>query len=108
MSDDRIVPNCYHVSSSSPQETAANVRECVRQVGGPGRPPKLATNGTKVYSLVYYRTKELAAEYLDAITSCLQDKGHVVHEAEVLEDIQGFEEFGFDVEDYPPESPTSA
>jgi hypothetical protein len=77
----------------------------VKDVDGPGRLEKLLTDGRKVYSLVYYETRELAEEYLDPITRCLEEKDHEVHEAEVLE---SFEELGFDVEDYPPGSAASA
>lgn len=99
------MPNCYHVASSSPHETGKDVAQCVKDVGGPGQLEKLLTDGSKVHSLVYYETRELAEEYLDRITRCLEEKGHKVHEAEVLE---SFEELRFDVEDYPPRSAASA
>ncbi len=96
------MPDCYHATTSSPHETGNDVAECVRDIGGPGRLRKLATDGTKVYSFVYYETKELADEYLRAITDCLEAKNHEVYEAAVLED---FEELGFDVEGYAPDQP---
>jgi len=89
------MPNCYHVTRSSPQETARDVRECVDQVGGPGQLRRLATDaGGSVHSLVYYAERDDADRYLQAITRCLREKGHVVHRAEVLEDVPDFP--GFD------------
>jgi hypothetical protein len=92
--DDRVVPNCYYVTSSSPQETAKDVAECVRDVGGPGELRKVATDGRNVYSLVYYGERDDADRYLNPITRCLRAKGHEVHRAEVLEDVEDFP--GFD------------
>jgi hypothetical protein len=99
------VPNCYHATSSCAHETGKDVAQCVRDIGGPGQLRKLATDGRKVHSFVYYETKELAARYLEAITECLEAKDHEVYEAAVLED---FEELGLDVEGYPPDSDASA
>jgi hypothetical protein len=96
MSDDRVVPNCYHVSSSSPQSAAADVKACVEEVGGDGQLKKLATDGRKVYSLVFYRERDEADRHLHAITRCIRAKGHEVHKAEVLEDVPDFPGFSFD------------
>jgi hypothetical protein len=95
--DDRVVPNCYHVTSSSPQETAGHVRECVNDpdVGGQGVLRRIATDaGGRVHSLVHYGERDDADRYLLRITRCLRSKGHEVHKAEVLEDVEGFP--GFD------------
>jgi hypothetical protein len=94
MSDDRIVPNCYHISSSPPEQTAQDVRACVEEVGGPGQLRRVGTDGRKVYSLVYYADRDDADRYLHKITRCIRQKGHEVHHAEVLEDVPDFP--GFD------------
>jgi hypothetical protein len=89
------VPNCYHVTSSSPQETAGHVRECVNEVGGGGVLRSIATDAAgRVHSLVYYGERDDADRYLLRITRCLRSKGHEVHSAEVLEDVEGFAGFG--------------
>lgn len=88
------MPNCYHVSSSSPQETARDVRDCVAEVGGPGQLRRIGTDGRKVYSLVYYAERDDADRHLHKITRCIRQKGHEVEKAEVLEDVPDFR--GFD------------
>lgn len=88
------MPNCYHVSTSSPQETARDVRDCVSEVGGPGQLRSIAVDAAgKVHSLVYYRARDDADRYLHPITRCLRSKGHQVHRAEVLEDVEDFPGF---------------
>lgn len=93
--DDRVVPNCYHVSSSSPEETARDVQACVNEVGGPGKLGSIAKDAAgRVHSLVYYTGRDDADRYLLPITRCLRSKGHSVHRAEVLEDVEDFPRFG--------------
>jgi hypothetical protein len=88
------VPNCYHVSSSSPEETASDVRACVNEVGGPGQLRSIGKDAAgRVHSLVYYTERDDADRYLNPITRCLRSKGHWVHRAEVLEDVDDFPRF---------------
>ena len=89
------MPNCYHVSSSSPEDTARDVRACVNEVGGPGQLRSIAKDAAgRVHSLVYYTERDDADKYLLPITRCLRSKGHSVHRAEVLEDVEDFPGFG--------------
>ena len=89
------MPHCYHVLTSSPEETVGHIRACV---GRPGQVRFIGKDAAgKVHSLVYYRERADADTYLDQITECLRSKGHVVHLAEVLQEI----------DDYPNESEES-
>jgi hypothetical protein len=85
------VPNCYHVTTSTPEKAGKSIKECVRDVGGPGKLVKLQTDGRKTYSEVEYETLELAYQYLGPLTDCMRSKGHEVHDARVL---ANFEEIG--------------
>ena len=96
ISDNCVVPRCYHVSTSSPEETARDIKACV-MVGARAGPKHRQGRRRKVHSLVYYRERADADTYLDQITECLRSKGHVVHLAEVLQEI----------DDYPNESEES-
>ena len=84
------MPNCYHVTTSTPEKAGRSLKECVRDVGA-GTVEKLKTDGRKTYSWVFYETLEEAYRYLGPITECLRAKGHEVHDARVLVD---FEEIG--------------
>jgi len=87
------VPHCYYVLTSSPAQAAADVRACVQDVGGPGRPAGIGKDAAgRVHALVYYTERDDADRYLNPIIRCLRSKGHEVYTAEVLED----------VDDYPP------
>jgi hypothetical protein len=78
--------------TSSPEETAGHIKGCVDHVGrGQLRFIGKDAEG-RVHSLVYYRERHDADTYLNQITECLRSKGHEVHRAEVLEE----------VDDYPP------
>ena len=85
------MPNCYHVTTSTPEKAGKSLKECVRDVGGPGKVESLQTDGRKTYSWVRYESLELAYQYLGPLTDCMRSKGHEVHEAKVLAD---FEEIG--------------
>lgn len=85
------MPNCYHITTSTPEKAGKSVKECVREVGGPGKVDKLQTDGKKTYSWVRYDTLAQAYQYLGPLTDCLRAKGHEVHKAKVLAD---FEEIG--------------
>lgn len=88
------MPHCYYVLTSSPPETARDVRTCVNDVGGPGHLRSIAKDAAgRVHSLVYYRERDDADRYLNPITRCLRSKGHEVHEAEVLEEVEGYPPF---------------
>ena len=90
-----MVPRCYHVSTSSPEETARDIRACVNDVGGPGQLGSIGKDAAgRVHSLVYYTERDDADKYLNRITRCLRSKGHAVHRAEVLEDVDGYPSFG--------------
>ena len=99
------MPNCYYVSSSGPEQTASDLRDCVSEVGGPGRIRKLQTDGKKVYALVYYREIVDAVKYLEPVKRCMEEKGHAVHDYRVIFD---FEEVGLAVEGYEPDSDAAA
>ena len=91
--DDCVVPHCYHALTSSPEETAGHIRACVDHVGRPGQVRFIGKDAAgRVHSLVYYRERGDADSHLNQITECLRSKGHEVHLAEVLEE----------VDDYPP------
>jgi hypothetical protein len=65
----------------------------VNDVGGPGQLRSIGKDAAgRIHSLVYYTERDDADKYLNPITRCLRSKGHAVHRAEVLED----------VDDYPP------
>ena len=80
------MPDCYHVVSSRPEETGRDIRGCVGSAGGPGRLRELRTDGDRVHSRVRYQTREQAERHLKPLTRCLENKGHTVHRAEVVED----------------------
>lgn len=91
------MPNCYYVTSSSPGQTAKDLRECVAEVGGPGqikRAPE--TDGAKVHSWVWYDELRDAMRYLNPIRGCMEGKGHRVHIAKILHQ---FDEVGLTEED---------
>lgn len=90
------MPNCYYVTSSSPGQTAKDLRDCVSDVGGPGRierPPE--TDGATVHSWVKYDELRDAMRYLNPIKRCMEDKGHRVHKAKILHQ---FDEVGLSEE----------
>ena len=91
--DNCVVPHCYHVTTSSPEETARDIEDCVKDVGGQLRAIGKDAAG-KIHSLVYYTERDDADRYLNRITRCLRSKGHAVHRAEVLEDVDGYPSFG--------------
>ena len=92
--DNCVVPRCYHVSTSSPEETARDIRACVNDVGGPGQLQSIGKDAAgRIHSLVYYTERDDADRYLNQITRCLGSKGHRVHRAEVLEDVDDYPSF---------------
>jgi len=90
--DNCVVPHCYHVTTSSPEETARDIEDCVKDVGGQLRAIGKDAAG-KIHSLVYYTERDDADRYLNQITRCLGSKGHRVHRAEVLEDVGHYPSF---------------
>ena len=89
------MPRCYHVTTSSPQETARDIEACVNDVGGPGQLQSIGKDAAgRIHSLVYYTELDDADRCLNRITRCLGSKGHAVHRAEVLEDVDGYASFG--------------
>ena len=60
----------------------------MNDVGGPGQLRSIGKDAAgRVHSLVYYTERDDADRYLNPITRCLRSKGHEVHSAEVLEDV---------------------
>jgi hypothetical protein len=96
------MPDCYFIVSSKPEQTGKDISECVKTIGGPGRLHKLSLelDKEKVHSRVHYETRELAGQYLDPLKKCIEEKGHTVEYAEVVDD---FEVLGLEVPGYPPE-----
>jgi hypothetical protein len=67
----------------------------VNEVGGLGQLGGIAKDDAGwVHSLVYYTGRDDADRHLHEITECLRSKGHSVHRAEVLEDVEDFPRFG--------------
>lgn len=99
------MPDCYFRVSSDPQEIGQHIRQCVDEVGGPGRLRRLAWDGTAVHAWIWYRTEEEVRRYRPELKRCIEGKGHTVHEDAMLTD---FEELGLTVEGYPPEPGTTA
>jgi hypothetical protein len=88
------VPHCYHVLTSSPEETARDIKLCVNEVGAPGQLRGIGKDAPgRVHSLVYYTERNDADRCLNPITRCLQSKGHTVYRAEVLEDVDDYPSF---------------
>jgi hypothetical protein len=66
----------------------------VKDVGGPGQLRAIGKDAAgRIHSLVYYTDRDDADRYLNQITRCLGSKGHRVHRAEVLEDVDDYPSF---------------
>jgi hypothetical protein len=66
----------------------------VKDVGGSGQLRAIGKDAAgRIHSLVYYTERDDADRYLNQITRCLGSKGHRVHRAEVLEDVDDYPSF---------------
>ena len=86
------MPNCYYVVSSTPEGTKDDIEWCAERYGGRFRPVGWGRHKRRYLALVWFRTIEEAEENLDKIKDCLeQEKGHTVHDHDVLDDGAEFE-----------------
>lgn len=86
------VPNCYYVVSSTPEATANDIRECAERYKGRFRRVGGGRRKGRTLALVWFRTVEEAEANLDKIKDCLErEKGHTVHDHDVLDDGAEFE-----------------
>ena len=95
------MPNCYYVVSSTPESTGPDASECARAFGGVPRLIAREKSKRRFVVLVWFDTREEADQNLDNIKDCLEEKGHTVHDHDVLEDVRTL---GITVDGYEPYS----
>ena len=93
------MPNCYYVVSSTPEQTGNDIVRCAADFDGRARLIGRGRRKGRYLALVWYATHEQADENLDKIKDCLEQKGHTVHDCDVIQDIT---ELGITVEGYEP------